>query len=136
MWHEGIRSWSTLGQHRQSPDLITRQILHFAMEYIDDPPTMSIKPCPDSAHTLCFRTFHRQRPPLPSIAIRFRAPQSLPSNIFSEQLRFLATQSLPSNIVSKQLRFHSNFASGRIYNVSEHRNNLGSDQWFINFTSL
>ena len=86
------------------------------MKHIDDPPTMSIKPCPDPAHTLCFRTFHCQRPQLPQQINRFRASHSASAAIVSEQLRFRAT-SFPNNFASEQLNrfratsFPNNFAS-------------------------
>ena len=119
------------------------------MKHIDDPPTMSIKPCPDPAHTLCFRTFHRQSPTASAaIAIRFQAARfeinPLPQHEHSQSLlsisiRFRASQSaskhrnlLPSNLFiasrapkslfPKQLRFrHFNFTASAATSVPGQR---------------
>ena len=96
------------------------------MEHIGDPPPTSIKPCPDPAHTLCFRTFHRQ-------SHCFSAPQFVSAttsllsklastgntasehlNLLPQQHRFRASQlasaatPLPSiSVASEQLRFRT-----------------------------
>ena len=106
MGHEGIRSQITWDQHRQSPDLVNRQILHTAMKHIDDHlhdvnqalswsstctvlPSISSPESPPSStttaseHNNCFRA------------------TSLPSNIASEQSCFWAI-SLPSTSLLKK----------------------------------
>ena len=86
MGHEGIRSWSTWGQHRQSLDSITRQILHSSKKYIDDHPHDVNQALPwSSAHTV-LPSISSPEFPLPSISTASQQ-SSLPS----------ITTSLPSN---------------------------------------
>ena len=119
---------------------------------------MSIKPCPDPAHTLCLRTFHCQSLNFASAHLNFASEHlnQLPSiSIVSDQHRFQTTP-LPQQLrfqapllpqqlrfraplLPQQLLFRANQQCSRVLTQHWFRsmvqqlvstdNNIGSDQW-------
>ena len=126
MRHEGIHSWSNWGQHRQSPDSITRQILHSAMKHIDDSLYYVNQALSwSSAHTV-FPNISSLEFPLPSIATaseqhRFQATTA------SEHPCFRATASTATSLPGNTSTLPG-VATTTIF--ASEGNNIGSDQWF------
>ena len=130
----------SLRSTQAKPGLDHRQILHFAMEHIDNPPSSQSSPVLIQ-HTCCVSEHFIARVSaqlLPSISTasehhnfasehlnRFRALQSASKHLN----RFRATLFL-NNFASEHHCFRSNFASWWNCNISECCINIGSDQWF------